>query len=434
MLRQFNRFLALALFIAAALYVTLTNSGTATIKLGPTLSVTTYAGVIYIAVFFVGAVCASLVALYFSFKGYLRERKLRSAERSRQVFFEMFVKARDLMASAEWGAARALWQQVINRDPDNMIARVELSRCLEALGDPKEALRILDESRATHHQSIDLLFRAVELNRTLGNNTAAQDNLALIVAASPSRRALEVARDTAESLGNIDQALEYHSEIERVGYSSDEMDGAKARLLFARMVKGSESAGALRDELLPFVKKHPSFAPAIERLAELELDRGNLEESAELLVKAAKLAPGDLSKWSRVIDLWLKLAPGEPTRRAERALAAARSATQGLKGARRIDGEFVIAKTLLAVNRYDDARTLLEGVQSLADKEGVKLSASQATTHIHLLGLALARLGQSRDTAILWEKLVEPTISTPNSGTKPPLSDRREPSPTFSTP
>jgi hypothetical protein len=50
MLKQFNKFLIFAILVAVALYVTLTNSETATLKLGPTLHVTTYAGVIYLGV------------------------------------------------------------------------------------------------------------------------------------------------------------------------------------------------------------------------------------------------------------------------------------------------------------------------------------------------------------------------------------------------
>jgi len=64
MLRQFNRLIALAILIAVTIYITLTNSETATIKVGPNISVTTYAGVIYLGVFFCGCVVASVVALF----------------------------------------------------------------------------------------------------------------------------------------------------------------------------------------------------------------------------------------------------------------------------------------------------------------------------------------------------------------------------------
>ncbi len=434
MLRQFNRLIALALLIAVTLYVTLTNSETATIKLGPSITFTTYAGVIYLGVFFLGCVIASLVALFFGFKSYLRERKLRAAARSHQLFFELFLKARSFMASEEWGAARAIWEQVLHQDPDNTIARVELATCIENLGEPREALRVLDSMRASNHMNAAVLFKAVDLNRKLGNNTAAKDNLALIVQEAPTKRALELARDIAEELGRFDDAMDYHRALEKVGHISEDMIEAKTRISFEQLIRSVENETSLRETLTIFVKKHPQFVPALERLAQLEIARGRLDEGAELLVKAAKLSEGDLSKWDTVIALWLRAAPGDVSRRADRAVAAARSATQGLHGAKRIDAEFVVAKTLLAVHRADDARTLLENVSALAEKERVGLTPVQAQFRTHLLGLSMSRLGLSKDTASLWESLVEPTLPVTETGKKPPLSDRGEPSPVLSTP
>jgi thioredoxin-like negative regulator of GroEL len=434
MLRQFNRLIALALLIAVTLYITLTNSETATIKLGPNITVTTYAGVIYLGVFFVGCVIASLVALFFGFKSYLRERKLRAAARSHQLFFELFLKARSFMASEEWGAARAIWEQVLHQDPDNTIARVELATCIENLGEPREALRVLDSMRASNHMNAAVLFKAVDLNRKLGNNTAAKDNLALIVQEAPTKRALELARDIAEELGRVDDAMDYHRALEKVGHISEEMIEAKTRISFEQLIRSVENETSLRETLTIFVKKHPQYVPALERLAQLEIARGRLDEGAELLVKAAKLSEGDLSKWDTVIALWLRAAPGDVSRRADRAVAAARSATQGLHGAKRIDAEFVVAKTLLAVHRAEDARTLLENVSALADKERVSLSPVQDQIRTHLVGLSMSRLGLSKDTASLWESLVEPTLPVTETGKKPLLSDRGEPSPVLSTP
>jgi thioredoxin-like negative regulator of GroEL len=291
MLRQFNRLIALALLIAVTLYITLTNSETATIKLGPNITVTTYAGVIYLGVFFIGCVVASVVALFFGFKSFLRERKLRAAARSHQLFFDLFLKARSFMASEEWSAARALWEQVLQQDPGNTIARVELATCVENLGDAREALKVLDTMRASNHMNAAVLFKAVELNRKLGNNTAAKDNLALIVQEAPTKRALELARDIAEELGRIDDAMDYQRSLEKIGHISEEMVEAKTRLSFAQLVGSVENENSLRETLTIFVKKNPTFVPALERLAQLEIARGRLEEGAELLVKAAPTVP-----------------------------------------------------------------------------------------------------------------------------------------------
>jgi predicted Zn-dependent protease len=204
--------------------------------------------------------------------------------------------------------------------------------------------------------------------------------------------------------------------------------------MYAHLVKSSEHDAALKEALTLFVKKHPTYVPALERLADLQLNQGQIDECAELLVKAAKASPGDTAKWSRVIDLWLSTAPGEFQRRAERALAAARSSTQGIHGSARIDTEFVVAKTLLATNRPQEAQQLLNALDALAEREGTKVSRTQEQTRLHLAGLCLSRLGQAKETAPLWEKLVEPGLPATNTGKRPVLSDRGEPSPALSTP
>lgn len=434
MLRQFNRFLILALIIGAALYITLSNSEPATLKLGPTLQVNTYAGVIYIGVFVLGCVAASVVALFFGFKGYLRERKLRAAERNRQAFFDLFLKARSYSASGEYAAARDVWEQVLRHDHDNVIARVELSECLEANGDAREALRVLDTTRLSSRSSAEVLFRAAELNKKLGNKTAARDNLALVIESSPNRRALEQARDLSEELGNIDDALEYQYELESAGYSSEELDAARVRLSFASILHDQHNTASLREALVPFVKKHPEFVPALEKLAEVETSLGNLDHAAELLVRAAKCSGGDPARWHKVSDLWLKSSPGDFKARADRAVAAARSAAQSTKGIERLRAELFVARTLLIATRAGDAKQVLDNVCALAEKERVTMPPELVQEHLHLQGLCMSRSGLVKDTGPLWERLVDPSGAAPSSGSATLVQSRSEPSPILSTP
>lgn len=435
MLRQFNRFLVLALLVGAALYITLTNSNEATIRLGPNLTLTTYAGVIYIGVFALGCIAASLVGLFFGFKSYLRERKLRAAERAREGFCRTFEKARDLMAGGDWAAARDLWEQIIHRDEENVIARVELSRCLEALNDSREALRVLDATRASSRSSAEVLFRAAELNRKLGNKTAASDNLGLILTAAPSRKALELARDINEELGRIGDAIEFQNELEKIGYASDETGDARRRLAFAQMVSEAANDSALRDSLTGFVKRNPTFVPALEKLASLEISRGDVEASAELLVKAAKAAKGDISKWKAVVDLWLHTTQGEFTRRAERAIAAARSASQDTAGRVRLEAELLLIRTLLAANRFQDAERAIDSLPALAERELRDFPADIHAQWLTQKGYSLAQMGKARETASLWEELAAPgqhkVGAQPTKGLK---EKQAEPSPALSTP
>lgn len=436
MLKQFNRFLFIALIVSAALYITLTNSDTATIKLGPKLTLSTYAGVIYIGAFAAGCIVASLVALFFGFKGYLRERRLRGLERTRQNFFKTLEKARALMACGDWGAARVMWEDVVRLDQDNMVARVELSRCIENLGDPREALRVLDATRASNRPNAEVLVRAAHLNRVLGNCTAARDNLALVIAENPSRMTLEMARDTSEDLGDCTQALKYQDDLEKMGYANDDSDLLRARLSFKQIVSSKQSEDAKKESLIALAKRHPTFSPALEKLAADELKAGKLDVAAEYLVKAARGAKGDVSKWQRVVALWLSNQAIDQKQRGDRAIAAARSATKDTSGVTRIEAEFLLIETLLASNRFQEAESALDGFAALASREGLDLSALHTSRLDILKGYCVSLMGNVRDTGPIWERLATGGKRTPEvaQNTSPGSAQRSEPSPALSTP
>lgn len=436
MLRQFNRFIILAVIVGVALYITLTNSDSATIKLGPSLTITTYAGVIYIGVFVVGCIVASLVALFFGFKGYLRERKLRSVERATKNFFKTFERARDLMAAEDWAAARLVWEDVIARDPDNVVARVELSRCVESLGDQREALRVLDATRASSRSSAEVLYRAAILNRSVGNNTAARDNVGILLSEAPSRHALEIARDASEAMGKFDDALGYHEELERIGYQGPESEEIGARLSYSRVLQQTTHGSALKDELLAFVKRYPQHVPALERLAEIEKGNRELDRAADLLVKAARASGNSLVKWRAVVSLWLEHGPAEAAKRVDRAIAAAKNAAKDQRGRARLEAELLIIQTLLAVNHFQDAERLLDGFQDLARREVGEVPVDLARDLVIQRGYALSQMGNARETTALWQQLASPNAQSDRTAasSRGASANAAGPSPTFSTP
>lgn len=436
MLKQFNRFLFLAIIVAAALYITLTNSDTATLKLGPRLTVSTYAGVIYIGVFVAGCIAASLIALFFGLKGYLRERKLRAQERIRQNFYKTQERARSLMAAGDWGAARALWEDIINRHPDTIVARVELSECLEQLGDLRESLRVLDATRASSRSNIEVLFRAAGLNNQLGNKTAARDNLALILELGPSHRALELARDTCEELGLFDEALKHHDELESIGYRSEQSDEVRARLAHGKIVHEESNLQNRKNALLALLKRYPSFALAFESLAENEKSQGNIESCAEYLVRAARASGGNVELWRKVVDLWLRSGRNDQQHRSERAVAAARSATKDTHGVARLEAELLLIQTLLNVNHFQEAERAIDGFQALAQKEAGSLTPDLSYKLTIQRGYLLSQTGKVTSTGSLWQELADPTHTSPrgvlnNATMNTPHS---EPSPALSTP
>jgi tetratricopeptide (TPR) repeat protein len=402
MLRLFLRFLALGLIVCLVLYVVVLNREPATLRLGEAWQISAASGFIYIGVFAVGVLLSLLVGVLFGALMYWRERRLIALEKRRQSFEQMILKARSYLASDEWQKARDLWQQILRKDPDNIVARVELSRSFQGSGDLQESLRVLDLTRATFKENGEVLFRAVELNLALGNQTAALDNLGLLLRAQPNHKAAAMARDIALRLGKLDDAFEYQQQVESLGFSGEDYSAIRADLAFRRGVQdaGGDN-GRLVEFLVSFTKKHPQHSGASEKLASLWLEEGRVENAADLLAKSAKTSQG-VEGWSRLASLWLKQLASSPLQRAERALAAARSAVAGSRGIERIRAELLVARVQLELGQLDECKATLENLQTIRSKEGMSLPTDLERDALVLAALTAHRLrdAQCVDTTL----------------------------------
>lgn len=405
MIGRINRLVILLLVVGLALAVVLLNRETTTIHLGGSAAITANTGVILLVAFSVGLLCAGVVSVFFAFKAYLRERTLRLKDRQRSAFYDAMMKARGCLALGEWQKARAEWEKLSSRDPANIVARVELSRSLEGMGDPREALKVLDGARVSDPENVEVLLRAAELNLALNNRTAAIDNLALIVAQRPNRKALTLARDLSEELDRIEDALEYHTRLEELAPGEEGHRDVLLRLEFKRIVRdaGTDTV-RLREELKLFVKRHPQAVPALEKLAAIEATIGNADEAAQLLVKAGK-ASGQTCYWYSATRLW------SGAHLPEKALAAARNATKETRGLARLEAEVLLTKTYLALNMFDEAKTSLKGMTALAAAEEVTLPEAMSRHILSLEGLCLSRLGDHAGAAEIWRRLADNDIS-----------------------
>jgi len=405
MISRINRIIVVFLIVGLALAIVMLNRETTTVFLGRTFTVTANTGVILIGTFGFGIICAGLVSIFFGFKAYLRERSLRMKDRQRTAFYDSMMKARGFLSSGEFPRARAEWEKLATRDPANVVARVELSRSLEGMGDPREALRVLDGIRATDPNNIEVLFRAAELNLALNNRTAALDNLALIVAQRPNKKALTLARDLSEELDRNEDALEYQMKLESLAPGDENHREAMHRLEFKKLVR---DAGAdqikLREDLKAFVKRRSSFVPAIEKLAALEESLANPEEAAQLLVKAGK-ASGQSCYWHSAMKIW------KNRNQPDKALAAARNATKETRGVARLEAEILLIKTYLALDMFEEAKGAIRGFTTLAAAEETTLTQQMSHQVLSLEGLCLSRLGKHGEAAEIWRRLADNDLS-----------------------
>ncbi len=402
MITRINRLVSVLVIVGIALYLVIQNRETMTVHLGGSTSYSGNAGVILIATFVVGFLVATLIASMYGIRGYFRERRLKIRDRDRELFYEGVMLARAAQASKEFARARELWSRIINKDPTNIIARVELSKVLENAGEVREALRAVDEARTAVPNSIEVLFRAAELNLALNNKTAALDNLALILYNHPNRHAALLARDLSEELNRIEDALEYQKQFEAVGPIDEvEREQVLARLRLKQTVR--DGTNGVRENISAFLKRHPDFPPALELLADEEVKQGNSGAAAELLARAARNS-GTTAFWQKLTRLWLS------EKNPQKALASAKAALQEAKGSSRLVAELEIVRLLLNVDLIEEAETILNGFKSSAKNEAVTPSDDLLRQWALLKSLAHLKRGETKAASEILFKLCDDSL------------------------
>jgi tetratricopeptide (TPR) repeat protein len=404
MVNKTVKILAAIILIALSLYVVTQNSAQSTVYLSPGFSVSANTGVVLIFVFVLGVVCASLVAGYFALKAALRESKLQKQERDRQAFFQTMAEARSLLAAGEWEKAKSAWEKIVKRDPASIIARVELSRSLEAAGNLIEALKAVDAARLKEPANIEVLFRAADLNLALNNKTAAIDNLALIQYHHSCLKAARLARDLSEEQSRLEDAFEYQEKVAALGESTEELRPVQARLEFKKLIKElpAEKEGRIKliSALRDHVKRYPEFAPALARLAKEEAEEGRIDDAAQLLIKAAK-ASGDAAYWRQASKLWVE------NNMTDRAIAAARSGGRSCLGAARVNAEVFLLRLLLQLGKLDEAKPVLDGLPALAKEQKVEIDSALQRELLLLESLYLNQAGEHQAATALLQKLCQ---------------------------
>lgn len=430
MLKRFNRLIFILIIVAATLYVALLNQEVVTLRLFPDSPITTQLGIIIISAFSCGMLLMSLLALWFGLQSYIRERAYSMKEKERQNFYQNVLKARSFLAAEEWSKAKAAWEQAIRKDPTHIISRVELSRSMQTVNGSSnenllEALRILDSARAKDPKNIEVLFRAAEINLALKNKTAALDNLALIIYEHPVKRALLMARELSEELGRYQDALEYHRKLQAIG--EDDQD-AFARIKYKQLVTDNEADRTkLIEELRAFIKRNPSHAEGLERLADLEMQLGHRDEAAQLYIKTAKTSP-TVKVWQQAARIWVK------DNLPDKAIAAARSIAADASGEKRIDAEIELIRLYIALNMLEDAKRHCESFLKLGKQEGVTPNKPQMREFLALRGLCYSRLGEHSVTADSLKKLCEDEFPFDSYITEDTTDSSDAPAPRLSTP
>lgn len=408
MVNKATKLLSAIVLIFLSLYIVTLNNDSMTLRLTTQRSFTTTGGILFIIIFLAGFLTATAIAAVFRMKSLWYEKSLESQQAKRQKFYDGMLHARNLLAAGEFNAATEAWKKIVKSDPSDVIARVELSRCLQGNNEIHEALKELEKARARNSTNTEVLFRAAEINLALNNKTAAIDNLALILAGDPCLRAATMARDLSEELGRLNDALEYHKQAEQLGEPEDTARTIRERLHYELLAEELKHEGAdateSRKRLEALLKRFPDSVGALSQLASLHVQTGDIDRAAELLVRAAHNS-GDVRYWNKAVQLWLE------NDMADNAIAAARTATRKTKGKERLQAELELIKIYIGLNRLDDAMQHIGDFKKMANKNGTPVTDEAAQYLLVLKGLCLNQQGAHRDAAVVWRQLSDLNFS-----------------------
>lgn len=399
MLKRLYRLILVLLILALALYIVLLNTDAVTLKLGNQQTFSASLGAMVIFVFASGVVFTAFVASIFGFKAYLKERGFLASERRRLDFASDSAKARSLTVAGQYVTARRLWETLIKRDSSDVQSRLWLAKTLEEEGNLNDALKIVDAARSAFPGDCEVLFRAAAINKRLGNKTAAIDNLALVMVNQPSEKAARQARDLSVELGRLSDALEYNTQLEKMGANKKELREFEAKIRLSLLQTGISSDDSQFDPqyvkaLKDLIRDFPESSAALVAIAEIEKKEGDFEAASQALVKAA-VAEQSVDGWRRPIELWI--ARKQP----ERALAVARLAIKESGNSQRNQFELMLARLYVQFGMFSDARSLLETLAKNSNEQSIK----QQTTA--LLGRCLLAAGQEKEAADLWRTLAD---------------------------
>ena len=300
--------LSLLILVLLVSYVFYLNPQQATVTLRAGSGWQGPMALILIGAFTAGALVCTLVWFLLGARYQFRERRMLRREKMLENHRELMVAAREQLSSGKQEDARAVLTRIVDRDPQDVIARILLSETYVKDGNLHSALSVLDQARAAHPKNIELLFRAAELNSCLGNQTAAFDNMSLALAADPrNEHALKYLVAACAALGRYLDAIEHQRQRIRLAPHAEhdalqrELAALEVKLVEqTHLPKSKERKAGLEDVL----RRHREFEVALDMLGDTHRDDLDVESASKFYVRAYKASP-NARYLDKLATLWI---------------------------------------------------------------------------------------------------------------------------------
>jgi tetratricopeptide (TPR) repeat protein len=295
------------LFIVSALILAFanTNSTPASISIGAGNTLSASVGILVLSAFAFGVLLALIGASLYAARSYFRERSMKSTLAKKELLQKELIQAQQLQRSTSSLHVQKKYRQLIQKNSDSLLLRIEFIRALIAANDFSLALNEITAAKKIE-EAEELFFLAACCYEKLGNKVAELESLVMSLSHFPQSIAtLEKASQLSFELGRFDDCLVYLDSLADLQKPSIQHQRLSIDAQASIIIRDTTDETSRAEKLLTLVMRHDNSAVALKELARIKQKEGQFDESAQCLVRLFRITH-EIAHMKNAISLWLK--------------------------------------------------------------------------------------------------------------------------------
>ncbi len=378
MIGLFKKIAFIIVVILIVTFIIVNNHNAINLVFWPGKSFNTGLGIVLITSFVSGFIISAIIASYFSFKSYLKEKKLLKDKNKSQEICKKVNEARIYTCLKDLDKALKLWEELHRKDLSNIIPYIEIAKIFIEKENLNSALNILNEAKKHAENNEEVTFYLAKVHNLLKNGASSLDNYTKIYSTKPCAYIATLARDEAISIKQYDDALEYQKNIDTLSKGTtknasknEEPDDKKTDIEYLKILKETGENKELQIEKLEKLHKaSPSHIKTGLTLSELLLNKGEIKPAMLVLTKLA-LNSKKAFVWRKIIKTWIE--KEEP----KKAISTINTALKETQGEELVKSYFIAVESFSNLAMQDDARAYFEMFEKFLKDNNITLNGNK---------------------------------------------------------